>query len=56
MNELGIIKIGEKEYHIRDLWMEIFKNGMAAYDWMGKDDARIGVIFDYWLKEKLNLL
>ena len=47
------VLIGNKEYHIRDLWMEIFRNGMnACKSWKDKTDVELQVLFDYWIKEK----
>lgn len=47
----GIIKIGNKEYHIRNIFFEIFEMGKNSHK-----DITIQTLFEYWIKEKMGEL
>ncbi len=54
MKENGIIVMGDKEVHIRDLFFEVWEMGKVSHESITLDNLQ--VVFDYWLKEKLGLL
>jgi hypothetical protein len=47
-----MIKVGNAEYHLRDLFFEIFKMGLASHESFKENDSSIQIQFEYWLKEK----